>query len=487
MHSAVLAVSLVAPVAAVAPDYATMWSSFKTVYNKRYDANGIDEEKRFNIFTKNVDRISLQNAKNLTYTLGINDFADMELEEIPMGIARSNRAAATKTISMGVKQYSGSVLPDSVDWSQKGAVTPVKDQGKCGGCWAFAAVAALEGRWFTTTGQLLSMSEQYIIDCVATDTAGGDLTPQYYNDTQFGCMGGTGNPDAEVYDFFHNAQRPVYTEDSYPFVDHDIQANKQTTSKCTHTGTPAIPAGGVVGYKAVAKDENALMEAVNEGPVAVIIDVESDFPFFKTGIMSQKCGDNHPDHAVTLVGFGSEGGINYWKIKNSWGTDGKGEEGYYRLERGVNECGILDTAVYPVVHGGPSPPSPPSPSPTPTPPSPTPTPPTPTPAPPAPSPADKWCPPAVCTGSCVEADRGKDAICQDGSQQWHYCDPCAGPAPPAPPPPGPPAPPAPTPTGKWCPLDVCIGSCVGADEGKDAICQDASQQWHYCNLCALIV
>jgi KDEL-tailed cysteine endopeptidase len=159
----------------------------------------------------------------------------------------------------------------------------------------------------------------------------------------------------------------VCTEDSYPYTAEDgtCKANSCTV---------AIPKGGVTGYKDVnPNDEQALMEAVMQQPVSVAIEADqSAFQLYQGGILTKSCGSKL-DHGVLLVGYGTDQGVNYWKVKNSWGASW-GESGYIRLERGVKkagECGINSQPTYPVVHGMPGP------TPGPTPPAPTPAPPTP--------------------------------------------------------------------------------------------------------------
>merc|ERR1712087_753979 len=227
---------------------------------------------------------------------------------------------------VGRHNYSGAALADSVDWTTKGAVTPVKNQGQCGSCWSFSTTGSLEGAWEIATGNLVSFSEQQFVDCDKVDQ---------------GCNGGL------MDNAFKYAERnALCTEDSYSY--------KGRGGTCQATScTVGIPKGGVTGYKDVAKDDmNALMEAVAQQPVSIAIEAGlPTFQLYKSGVLGGICGTNL-DHGVLAVGYGTDGGKDYWKVKNSWGTS-FGEDGYIRLlrgKKGAGECGLLSgPPSYPVV------------------------------------------------------------------------------------------------------------------------------------------
>lgn len=293
------------------------WATWKATYGKTY--NGDDDAARQAIFDDNVAFILAENAKELGYTLDTNQFSDLTHDEFKSQYLTRKEASSSDAPSLGVHEWQGESLSGDIDWFKNGAVTAVKDQGGCGGCWAFSATGALEGANYVSNHKLVSLSEQQFIDCVKTDE---------------GCNGGL---EYDGWDFFKSKKEGICTEKSYPFKGRNTRC---ASSRCTL----GLEAGQIAGITHVGKNAQALKSALNKQPVSVGIEAdERAFSHYKSGVLTGTCGKNL-DHSVLAVGYAS----GYWKIKNSWGKSW-GENGFIRITSSGDECGILDDASYPTV------------------------------------------------------------------------------------------------------------------------------------------
>ncbi|CAH9111092.1 unnamed protein product [Cuscuta epithymum] len=350
-----------------------LFESWLVKHGKAYNAVG-EKDKRLEIFKDNLKYIDDQNSlENRSYKLGLNFFADMTNEEYRTGYLGTKRDARRKTLKSKSNRYApveGESLPDSVDWREKGAVSEVKNQGSCGSCWAFSTIAAVEGVNKIVSGSLVSLSEQELVDC---DTS--------YNE---GCNGGLMDYAFE----FIIKNGGIDTEKDYPYTAKD--------GKCDSYRKNNAKVVTIDGYEDVpVNNEAALKKALANQPIAVAIEAGGmDFQLYESGIFTGSCGTDL-DHGVAVVGYGTENGVDYWIVKNSWGA-AWGEKGYVRMQRNVKAeaglCGIAVEPSYPTKTGQNPPPSPP------TPPAPTPVPPSPA----APSVCDRYnaCPSST-TCCCV--------------------------------------------------------------------------------------
>lgn len=297
-----------------------MWTDFKATFGKIYDSG--DENDRFKIFKSNLAFIETENAKNLSYKLGVTPFADLTVDEFASAHLAYKKLDKShgNSLSLGEHTDTGEPLVDKpVDWRSKGAVTPVKDNGQCTSSWAFSTTGALEGRWAIATKNLKSLSEQQFVDCDGVVNAG--------------CNGGLMTAG-----FLFAKSTHLCTENSYPYT-----AQKGTCRSRSSSCNTAIPKGSVTGYKTVPPSAHALMSGLQNGPVSAAIDSGGSFRLYKGGVFGE-CG-TALDHGVLVVGYDAEA----WIVKNSWGASW-GDHGYVRIDRvATNVCGILEALSYPVV------------------------------------------------------------------------------------------------------------------------------------------
>jgi len=337
--------------------------------------HGNTSPERFENFRRYVAMVD-NHPSNSPLTSGsqLSSLAVLSVEEFESSYRGCAKTESVPGVPFRLSAEDVSSTPTSIDWRTQGAVTPVKDQGQCGSCWAFSTTGVLEGAWAAGGHGLESLSEQHLVSC---DN----------NDGNLGCDGGW---PYKAVDFVRDSG--IDSELSYPYT----SASGTSGSCASSSGTRADIQ--VASHVIIDADEDQMAAWVaKNGPVSISIDAMTSIWWSYTGGIVSSCCNHDPDHAVLVTGFGEENGQKYWWVKNSWGENW-GEQGYIRLERGSNQCGITYQPVGVVISGAPTPVPPPSPLPSPVPPSPTPTPPTP-PTPPGNCPTDAE---SVSKGGSIE-------------------------------------------------------------------------------------
>jgi len=310
----------------------TPWALYKRTFEKQY-ASDAEELIRRSIWEDNIALIRKHNLEAdlglHTYTLGMNKYGDMTLKEFVKQMNGLDLSLRNVSFVGTCDQYvapSNFKRPDAVDWRTKGYVTPIKDQGQCGSCWAFSTTGSLEGQHFAKTGQLVSLSEQNLVDC----------SRNYGN---FGCSGGLMDNAFK----YIKENKGIDTESSYAYEAKDDKC-KFTTENIGATDT------GCKDVKQLSEDD--LQDAIaTVGPVSVAIDAaHSSFQLYRSGVYNEPaCSPQNLDHGVLAVGYGTDAGQDYYIVKNSWGLSW-GNQGFILMSRNKNnQCGIATLASYPTV------------------------------------------------------------------------------------------------------------------------------------------
>uniref|UniRef100_A0A158Q744 Pept_C1 domain-containing protein n=1 Tax=Elaeophora elaphi TaxID=1147741 RepID=A0A158Q744_9BILA len=308
----------------------TRSNSFQCFRFKKEYSSLIEQLVRFKIYLHNMRFAQkLQNDEKGSAIYGVTQFSDLTPEEFQKIMLPSlwweNVKSKSIELDFNLNDYNLSLnnLPEKFDWRTKGVVTPIKNQGSCGSCWAFSVTGNIEGLWAIKTGKLISLSEQELIDCDVVDK---------------GCNGGL------PINAFREIKRMggLEPEDQYPYrgVNGTCHLSRKEIA-VTIDDAVEIPRNETVMAAWVAQ----------RGPLSVGVDAEL-LAFYRSGILhppKSRCPPSRINHGVLIIGYGTEYGRPYWIIKNSWG-ERWGENGYFRLMRGRDVCGVSDLVSSAIIY-----------------------------------------------------------------------------------------------------------------------------------------
>ena len=285
---------------------------------------GDEYQFRLGIFLANVRRIQEINREGRSFKAGINHLCHLTPAEY-----RTLLGAKPAEIQFkGTKTKRSADPPEKIDWRDKGVVNGVKDQGTCGSCWAFSTTTVEESQWAIAGNGLIQLSEQNIVDCC---------------NTCYGCSGGW---PYKAFDYIIKHQSGQFAlESDYPYINAD--------GSCYFDDIKS-PVAKVTSYTTIESgSEDDLMDKVaNVGPVSVCVDASHfSFQIYCGGVYNEpSCSTTSLDHAVAVVGYGSEEGTPYWLVRNSWGPYW-GSNGYIKMIRNYgNQCGIATNAIIPNIN-----------------------------------------------------------------------------------------------------------------------------------------
>ncbi|KAL5259830.1 hypothetical protein ACHWQZ_G010067 [Mnemiopsis leidyi] len=292
-----------------------LYNGFKSLQGVQY--NSLSEDRmRFTLFKKTahfVAKANHQTADLANYE--INFFATLTPEEQGAYLGLN---ATGKPVNQASLTSIEDEVPASVMWVNKGAVTPVKNQGSCSSSWSFAAVGAIETRYQQLSGRLRNLAEQEYLDCV-----------YWFNG---GCEGGW---MSDAYDWSIEMDGTLSATSEYPYTGKDRWCKVSNTHN-------ALRSHKIVRSRSVPAGEAANIAALAQGSLAVALEVTDHFKFYLSGILRDETCSGDVNHGAVAVGYTPE----YILVKNSW-SKVWGQEGFVKLARGHHNCGLFKHSSYP--------------------------------------------------------------------------------------------------------------------------------------------
>eukprot|EP00937_MAST-01D_sp_MAST-1D-sp2_P003745 g3745.t1 len=329
-------------------EHRAAFDAFKQRFGKSY-ASAQEEAQRFSIFADNAQQIA---AAGDSGTLGVTKFSDLTAAEFSaryLGLRRPHPDDRQRRFWDGTcyacrrfpehGAWPAAAAADGFDWTTKGAVTGIKTQN-CGDCYAFGSTGDIEGASFVAGNPLTPLSEEQIIDCC------------YEDQGLLQCAGCAGGEPHSVFDWLLEKEGGgICSESGYPYIVPKKQPHPAECQRAVLTNASFAGGARIRGWYWVSQsakgEANMTAQLPKVGPMVLGIDATgANMQQYKGGIAKPSCEkDPTLNHAVLVVGYGTEDGVDYWKIKNQWGEDW-GEDGYYRIVRGSNACGLANDVVH---------------------------------------------------------------------------------------------------------------------------------------------
>jgi C1A family cysteine protease len=307
--------------------YTEEFEQWMKEHGKVYN-NDAEKSHRFRVFLQNkrrITRLNEESRKNGGAEYGLNGFSDLTQDEFRNTYTNCYGITSRGANARAPVEDLPAAAPTKYDFRTQGAITPVKNQGQCGSCWAFSATEGVEVANWKAGNKLTVLSPQQIVSCDTKDLA---------------CNGG--NIDA-AWNYVESAGG-LETEAAYPYTSGTTGAR----GNCNYDKTKVVQTVFTYAYATRSKNETQMVEASYAyGPLSIAVDAQT-WSAYRSGIITSNCGQSL-DHAVQIVGWDSSYSTPYWIVRNSWGSTW-GESGYVRVEMFKDMCGIANDALYAQAH-----------------------------------------------------------------------------------------------------------------------------------------